>query len=88
MSTFLHAPNGIQYVGKTKRQLRFIHRADPKSAVACHFADGNHSVSHLVFCGIDIMIPNRRGGNMNTILLQGECRYIFYLKMLHPSGLN
>lgn len=53
-----------------------------------HFTDGNHSISDLAFCGIDMMIPNRCGRNMEQILLQCECRYIFYLKTLHTSGIN
>ena len=87
---------GVQYVGKTTRQLRLrinehkssIRRADPKSAVARHFADDNHSLSDLIFCGIDMVFPKRRGGNVDQNLLQCECKYIYYLKTLQPHGLN
>lgn len=74
---------GLQYVGEPRRQLRFkinehksaIRRADPETAAAAHFADGSHSVSDLAFRGIDMMIHNCHGGNMEQILLLSECRY-------------
>ena len=85
-----------KYVGKTTRQLRCrinehksaIRRKDPKSAVARHFADGNHSITDLDFCGIDLITPSRRGGNTDKFLLQCECRYIYYMKTLYPNGMN
>lgn len=77
---------GIQYVGKTRRQLQCritehkhpICQADPKSAVASHFEDGNHSISDLASCGTDdeMMIPNHYIENLDQIVLKCECRSV------------
>ena len=65
-------------MGKTKRQLRLrinehkssIRRADPKSAIARHFAHDNHSMADLTFCGIDMVSHERQGGDIDKALLQ------------------
>lgn len=38
----------------------------------------------LEFCGVEMITANHHGGNLDEILLQCECRYNIYLKMLHP----
>lgn len=92
----LSCPCGLQYVGKTSRQLRIrinehrsaIQRGDPKSPVARHFQEAQHPTNTLRFCGIDKIYPSRRHTDHNTKLLQIESKWIFMLKTEHPSGLN
>ncbi|KAJ8356539.1 hypothetical protein SKAU_G00193330 [Synaphobranchus kaupii] len=92
----LTCPCGLQYVGKTNRQLRVrinehrssIRRGDPKSPVARHFQEAEHPVTTLRFCGIDKINPSRRHTDIEFKLLQCESRWIFMLKTEHPAGLN
>ncbi len=92
----LFCPCIKQYVGKTNRQFRTriiehmsaIRRKDLKSPVARHFVDMSHSVLYLNFVVIEKLTQTRRGGNLERRLLQKECRWIFYLKSLHPLGMN
>lgn len=92
----LNCPCGFQYVGCTRRQLRIrlnehrsaINRRDPKSPVARHFNEVGHSTTDLKFMGIDRILPSRRNSCPNQPLLKTEARWIFYLKTLHPNGLN
>lgn len=92
----LYCSCGLQYTGCTRRQLRVrinehrsaVNRNDPKSPVARHFAEAKHTVSDLKFMGIDRVLPTRRRGCTPQTLLQCEARWIFYLKTMHPRGLN
>lgn len=92
----LYCPCGLQYTGCTRRQLRIrinehrsaINRKDAKSPVARHFTETNHTVSDLKWIGIDRVFSTRRRGCTPQALLQCEAKWIFYLKTLHPKGLN
>ncbi len=90
----ISCPCGLQYVGKTTRQIRTriiehksaIRRIDEKSPIARHFRDANHPISSLTF--VLSSGSKLHAGGMERLLLQAECRWIFHLQTLHPKGLN
>lgn len=92
----LSRPCGLQYIGKTNRQLRVrinehrssISRNDAKSPIARHFSTASHTMSQLEFMGIDRVVPSRRNRDVETRLLQCEAKWIFYMQSLSPKGLN
>lgn len=92
----LKCPCGLAYIGKTNRPLKNrisehrsnIRNHDQKSPVALHFAHAKHSVSSLKYTGIEKVNSPRRGGDMDTILLQREAFWIYTLDTLNPRGLN
>ena len=89
-------PCGLQYIGKTLRPVRTriiehksaIQIKDLKSPIARHFIEANHPLSTLSFCVIEQINKTRRGGDIDRKLLKAESRWIFYMKSLHPDGLN
>ncbi len=92
----ISCPRVLQYVSEKTRQVKTriiehksaIRRGDEKSSIARHFRDANHPVSSLTFCVIQQIKTPHRGTDMERRLLQTECKWIFYLKTLHPLGLN
>lgn len=92
----LSCPCGLQYIGKTNRQLRVrinehrsaISRNDPKSPIARHFSTAPHTTAQLQFIGIDRVTPSRRNRAVESKLLQCEAKWIFYMQTLSPKGLN
>ena len=86
----------LQYVGKTSRAVRTriiehmsaIRRKDITSPVARHFMEAGHSTADLSFIVIEQVKKARRGGDLDTKLLQTESRWIFYLQSVNPGGLN
>lgn len=92
----LKCPCGLAYIGKTNRPLKHrisehrsnIRNHDQKSPVALHFTNAKHSVSCLKYTGIEKVNPARRGGDIDTILLQREAFWIYTLDTLSPRGLN
>ncbi|XP_041938453.1 uncharacterized protein LOC121699946 [Alosa sapidissima] len=99
----LTCPCGLQYIGKTNRQLRIrinehrsaIHRQDNRSSVARHFSMAEHKMSDLEVVGIEHLSPSRRSlspshrsRDMESKLRQCEASWIFYMGTLSPGGLN
>lgn len=92
----LRCPCGLAYIGKTNRALKHrisehrsnIRNHDQKSPVALHFSHAQHPVSSLRYTGIEKVNLPRRGGDIDTILLQREAFWMFTLDTLSPKGLN
>ncbi|XP_035254901.1 uncharacterized protein LOC118217183, partial [Anguilla anguilla] len=92
----LRCPCGLAYIGKTIRSLKTsisehrsnIRTRDVRSPVAAHFMQVNHNVSSLQYIGMEKVRVPRRGGNINRLLLQTECYWIYRLNTLSPKGLN
>eukprot|EP00079_Xenopus_tropicalis_P032370 XP_017946141.1 PREDICTED: uncharacterized protein LOC108645441 [Xenopus tropicalis] len=87
----------MQYVGQTGRKLKDrirehvlnITNINSHTTVAKHFQEcSNRSLSFLQVTGIDRVIPNPRGGNISSILIRKETKWIFFLKTRQPYGLN
>ncbi len=82
----------LLHVGKTKRALRtriVEHmRQDHTSPVFRHFESAKHSFSDFKFLGIERVLLQRRGCNLDRNLLQRETFWMFELKSLTPTGLN
>ena len=86
----------LQYVGKTSRPVRTriiehmsaIRRKDIKSPVARHFMEAGHSTADLSFTVIEQVKKSRRGGDLDTKLLQTESRWIYYMQSVNPGGMN
>ena len=92
----LICPCNKYYVGQTSRKLRLrlnehrsnIKRADINSPVARHFAELNHKTSDLKCIALEQVRLNRRGGNIEQLLLQRECVWVHRLSSLFPNGMN
>lgn len=63
-------------------------RNDVTSSIARHFHEVSHPVSTLSCCVIHQISKIRRSGNADQRLLRSECKWVFYMKTLHPEGLN
>lgn len=88
---------GLQYIGRTKRQLRVwikehvknILNGYDKHSVSKHFLlCHNKDPTHLKFWGIEPYIRHWRGGHNVRTLSQAESRWIFMLDTFAPRGLN
>lgn len=93
----LTCPCNQIYIGKTKRQLRIrigehigsIKKKDDDRPIPLHFARlYNGDPKGLMVQGIYVLnLPPRRGG-FDTILLQKEKMWTYYLDSMVPKGLN
>ncbi len=76
----ISCPCGLQYVGKTTRQIRTriiehksaIRKIDEKFPIARHFRDANHPISSLTFCVIQQIKTPRGGGGYGTPAATGR----------------
>lgn len=90
-------PCNKKYIGKTKRSLRIrigehiagIKKKDDERPIPQHFAKfHNRDPKGLTVKGIyRLNLPARRG-DFNTILLQKEKMWTYYLDSMVPEGLN
>lgn len=91
-----HCSCGKDYVGKTTRELRgrvgehlgdIRHQRD--TAISRHkWTHHQGNIEHLYFQGIELVRPSVRKGDLNRIILQKECFWIFKLHCVEPEGLN
>lgn len=92
----IRCPCGLAYIGKTSRELRTrisehrskIRSGDERSPVAAHFKKAGHNVSALRYLGVEGIVRQRRGGDLERRLLQRETFWIYSLNTLSPNGLN
>lgn len=57
--------------------------------MARHFADADHKLTDMRFCGIQRLTGLRKGGDSNKKkLLQYEAKWIYYMDCVYPKGLN
>lgn len=86
----------LVYVGKTLRELHrhvlehigdILHSRD--TAIARHMRS-RHSKDPfgIKFCGIKLIRPNVRRGDLDRLLLQKEAGWIYRLKTVDPGGMN
>ena len=50
--------------------------------------EAGHSTADLSFTVIEQVKKSRRGGDLDTKLLQTESRWIYYMQSVNPGGMN
>lgn len=78
----------IDKLGHVLLNTSAIRKKDQKCPIARHFSEMSHSVSELNFVAIEQITQSRRGGNMQRRLLQGQCKWIFYLRCIYSLGMK
>lgn len=93
----LSCPCGLQYVGRTTRELRVRlreHVTNIKKGYKDHSLSNHFRVAHnrdpslLTFSGIDRVHAHWRGGNLKRLISQNESSWIYKLGTSSPNGLN
>lgn len=93
----IQCPCGLQYVGKTNRELRKcirehvnnIKKGKENHRVSKHFKE-QHKINPtgLTYWGIEVVKNQWRGGDLVKKTLQNESKWIYKLETYTPKGLN
>ena len=93
----LQCPCGLQYVGRTKRELKIrlnehiakIRNGFPNHSVSRHYDLVHHrNPEGTLFVGIDKYKPNWRGSSLTREISKTEMAWIHRLRTYLPYGLN